>query len=107
MAKQGEHGIVWTDETWNPTRGCSMAGPDCANCYAMAVAGRMSQEGGAYKGLVRHTPNGWRWTGVLEVVEELIRVPLRWSKPRVVFVDSMSDLFYEKFTNEEIACCSV
>lgn len=103
MARQGEHGIPWTDETWNPTRGCSMVGPDCAHCYAMAVAGRMSQEGGAYKGLVRSTPQGWRWTGVLEVVEELIRAPLRWSKPRVVFVDSMSDLFHERLGDLDIA----
>lgn len=92
-------GIEWTDATWNPTRGCRRISPGCINCYAERDAHRFSGPGLSYEGL---TTDG-RWNGKTRFVEDALDLPLRWREPRLVFVDSMSDLFYEGFTNEQIA----
>jgi protein gp37 len=93
--------IQWTEETWNPTRGCSRISTGCEHCYAERQAIRFRSNG--YAGLVRSTPSGPRWTGKVRLVPDKLEEPLRWRKPRLVFVDSMSDLFHERLTNEEIA----
>lgn len=100
MADQRKGGIGWTDETWNPVRGCSRISEGCRNCYAEAVAARFSglaPDGRplAYHGLARMTPSGPRWTGALRLVPERLEDPVRWQRPRMVFVNSMSDLFHE------------
>ena len=95
--------IEWTDVTWNPTRGCSLVSKGCENCYAMKQAHRFSGPGGAYEGLTRLGKHGPVWTGDIRLVPETLDQPLRWRKPRRVFVNSMSDLFHEGLTNEEIA----
>jgi protein gp37 len=95
--------ISWTDETWNPTRGCRRVSPGCEHCYAERQAIRMSNAGGAYEGLVKLTKNGPRWTGKGRLVVEQLTKPLSWRAPRRIFVDSMSDLFFEASSNEEIA----
>lgn len=93
--------IEWTDATWNPIRGCSMArGSEtggCLNCYAAREAVRYTGEGMPYEGLARMTANGPRWTGRIRVLDDPDHLlqPLRWSRPRRVFVNSMSDLFHE------------
>lgn len=100
----GRSSIEWTDETWNPTRGCEVCSPGCANCYAMRMAGRFSGVGGAYNGLVTITKNGRSvWNGEVTFDAKALAKPLTWRKPRRVFVNSMSDLFYEGFTFEQIA----
>lgn len=86
-------GIGWCDCTWNPLRGCSRVSEGCRNCYAERTAIR--QKAGAYVGLVRSTDAGPRWTGLVRFVEEELRAPLSWRRPRRVFVNSMSDLFHE------------
>lgn len=96
-------GIAWTDATWNPTRGCAPVGEGCRHCYAERQAMRMSGAGGAYEGLVKLTSKGPTWTHQGRFVLELLDQPLRWKRPRKVFVDSMSDLFFEAFTFEQIA----
>ncbi len=96
-------GIEWTDATWNPVRGCRRVSEGCRNCYAERTAIRMSGPGQAYEGLVRSTPNGPRWTGVARLAPEMLAQPLRWRKPQRVFVNSMSDLFHEGLSNEDIA----
>lgn len=99
--------IEWTDATWNPVRGCSLVSAGCTNCYAMHQAHRQNYkkpspfkgEGkgeGAYYGLTRLTEHGPVWTGDVRLVPELLDLPLRWKKPRRIFVNSMSDLFHEK-----------
>ena len=93
-------GIEWTDATWNPVRGCSRVSQGCVNCYAEKVAARFDKPGLAYHGL---TNNKGRWNGVVRMVPEHLADPLRWQKPRMVFVNSMSDLFHESLTNEQIA----
>jgi len=87
--------IEWTEETWNPVRGCSKVSDGCRNCYAMRQAHRFSGPGKAYEGLTKLVPGkGPQWTGEIRCVEELLEAPLRWKKPRKVFVNSMSDLFH-------------
>lgn len=101
-------GIEWTDATWNPIRGCSRASEGCRHCYAERVAARFSGPGMPYEGLVRisNTLDGRKpigWNGTVRMVAEHLADPLRWKRPRRVFVNSMSDLFHESLTNEQIA----
>ncbi len=95
MGKQGDAGIAWTDRTWNPIRGCSRVSEGCRLCYAERVAARFSGKGQPYEGLATMTPTGPRWTGKVRLVEEHLEDPMRWTKPSMVFVNSMSDLFHE------------
>lgn len=95
--------IQWTDETWNPTRGCSKVSDGCRNCYAMRQAHRFSGPGQPYEGLTRTVPGkGPQWTGKVVTVPEMLTAPFRWRKPRRVFVDSMSDLFHTEVPREFI-----
>lgn len=100
--------IQWTDETWNPIRGCSRVSEGCGSsagggCYAERQAHRFSGPGGPYEGLTRMTAHGPRWTGTVRLVPEQLDQPLRWKKPRRIFVNSMSDLFHESLSDEAIA----
>lgn len=96
--------IEWTDETWNPLRGCRRISPGCEHCYAERQAARpiLSGPGLPYAGLVQFGRQGPRWTGATAGPDQL-DVPLRWKKPRKVFPCSMSDLFFEGFSFERIA----
>jgi len=106
--------IEWTDATWNPIRGCSRVSEGCRFCYAERVAARFSgeiiaedSEGKfmkplAYRGLAKMTADGPRWTGEVRFVKEKLEDPLRWKRPRRIFVNSMSDLFHEKAKSEWI-----
>jgi protein gp37 len=98
-------GISWTDSTWNCVRGCSPVSPGCAHCYAERVAARFSGEGQPYHGLIKTVgKRGLRqWSGDVRLIPEHLADPLRWKKPRRIFVNSMSDLFHEALTNEQIA----
>lgn len=97
-------GIAWTDSTWNPVRGCSRVGPGCENCYAEGVAARFSGTGQPYEGLARFSERRLpQWTGEVRFIDKHLADPLRWKKPRRIFVNSMSDLFHEKLSNEEIS----
>jgi protein gp37 len=112
-------GISWTDATWNPVRGCSRVSEGCRNCYAERVAARFSGPGQPYEGLVRvrSAVSGLiykskagagsyvdpRWNGTVRMVPEHLGDPMRWKRPRRIFVNSMSDLFHEGLTNEQIA----
>jgi protein gp37 len=96
--------IEWTDRVWNPVRGCSLVSAGCTNCYAMKQAHRFSGDGQAYEGLTRLTTSkGPVWTGAARFVPSMLAAPLRWKKPARIFVNSMSDLFHEDVTNEQIA----
>lgn len=91
--------IAWTDEVWNPVRGCVKVSTGCKNCYAERMAARFSGPGRPYEGLVRDG----RWTGHARFVREKLELPLRWRKPRRVFVASMGDVFHDDITDEQIA----
>jgi protein gp37 len=88
--------IEWTNTTWNPVRGCSRISPGCVHCYAERMAHRFSGEGQPYEGLTRSSLTGPRWTGEIETINDLLGEPHRWREPRLVFVNSMSDLFHER-----------
>ena len=76
--------IEWTDVTWNPVTGCTQISPGCAHCYAKTFAER-------FRGVPGHPyENGFD----LQLRPERLEQPLRWRKPRTVFVNSMSDLFH-------------
>jgi protein gp37 len=85
--------IEWTDATWNPTTGCDRVSPGCDNCYALTMAARlkgMGQEKYQNDGDSRTSGPGFKLT----VHPDTLDLPLRWRKPRRVFVNSMSDLFH-------------
>lgn len=94
--------IEWTDATWNPIVGCSRVSEGCRNCYAERFAHRWAGTVETYKGVVESTPNGSRWTGNVKFIESRLDQPLRWRKPRRIFVNSMSDLFHENVPDEWI-----
>ncbi len=87
--------IEWTQSTWNPVRGCTRVSEGCKFCYAERIAARFSKEGLAYEGLAKMTKTGPRWSNKVRLVEELLDLPLKWKKPQLIFVNSMSDLFHE------------
>jgi protein gp37 len=90
MAKSS---IEWTDETWNPVVGCTRASEGCDNCYAVKQTKRLEAMGQEkYAGLVNIGKN--HFNGVVRVVDDALTIPLRWNRPRKVFVNSMSDLFH-------------
>lgn len=95
--------IEWTDATWNPIIGCSRVSPGCDHCYAIGVVHReMSPQ---HVGLTVK-PEGERtdWTGeVRPAGERKLTEPLRWTKPRRIFVNSLSDLFHADLHDDEIA----
>jgi len=85
--------IEWTDATWNPVRGCTKISPGCKHCYAETFAER-------FRGVKGHPyERGFD----LRLVPEKLAEPLRWSTPRMIFVNSMSDLFHEDVPETYIA----
>lgn len=88
--------IEWTDATWNPVSGCRIISAGCSNCYAMRMAGRLEAMGHeAYQGVTRRSGNRSVWTGKVYANDSALETPLTWRKPRLVFVNSMSDLFQD------------
>ncbi len=98
----GKSKIEWTDDTWNPVRGCSAVSEGCKNCYAARDALRHAQPGGAYEGLAVRRGRLPVWTCKVRLVEDKLDEPLHWSEPRRVFINSMSDLFHETLSLESI-----
>lgn len=94
--------IEWTTDTWNPVTGCDRVSPGCAHCYALDLAARLKGMGQA-----RYQRDGDPKTSGpgfgLTLHPDKLDEPLRWRKPRMVFVNSMSDLFHEEIPDEYIA----
>lgn len=106
--------IEWCDATWQVTHGCKKVAAGCANCYAIRDAHRMAGHpnpkiSGPRQGLtkwVHRSPNERAfvdWTGVVRTAPENLAIPLRWKKPKRIFVNSNSDLFHEAVPFEFIA----
>jgi len=87
--------IEWTEHTWNPIVGCSVVSPGCTNCYAMKKAGGRLRNTPAYEELTEPTKAGPVWNGTIRLLDSRLTQPLRWRKPRMIFVNSMGDLFHE------------
>ena len=81
--------IEWTEATWNPTSGCTKVSPGCDRCYAERITHRFPK---AY-------PNGFDLT----IRRAALELPLRWQKPRTIFVNSMSDVFHADVPESYIA----
>ena len=88
--------IEWTDSTWNPVAGCSVMSAGCTNCYAMDMARRLEAMGvKKYADLTRKSGGRTIWQGNVREDPLALDIPMRWRKPRKIFVNSMSDLFHE------------
>jgi protein gp37 len=86
-------GIEWTDATWNPVTGCDEVTPGCDHCYAKTLAERF-----------RGTPGHYYEHGFdVTLRPDKLDLPLRWTKPKMIFVNSMSDLFHKDVPDEYIA----
>jgi len=77
-------GIEWTEATWNPVTGCTKISPGCTHCYAERLAGRLQAMGQP------NYANGFDLT----LQPHMLDLPLQWKRPRMIFVNSMSDLFH-------------
>lgn len=88
-------GIEWTESSWNPIVGCSIASPGCHHCYAAREAAGRLRNVPTYAGLaVRGTNGHAQFTGEIRCLPERLSQPYRWRRPRRIFVNSMSDLFH-------------
>lgn len=106
--------IEWTEKTWNPVTGCTRVSPGCDHCYAVTMThrlegmerarrprngteeGRKVKPGEKYVGLTVLNPRGDRhFNGVVRCHEDSLLIPMRWKKPRLIFVNSMGDLFHK------------
>jgi protein gp37 len=85
--------IEWTEATWNPVTGCSKVSPGCAHCYAETFAER-------FRGVRGHP---YEQGFDLRLWPERLDQPLRWRRPRMIFVNSMSDLFHEEIPEDYVA----
>jgi protein gp37 len=84
--------IEWTDATWNPVRGCTKISPGCKHCYAETFAER-------FRGVKGHP---YEQGFDLRLVPEKLLEPLRWKTPKMIFVNSMSDLFHDRVPDDYI-----
>jgi len=102
----GETDISWTHRpgtvgrSWNPGQGCSRKSEGCRNCYAEKMAARFAEKGWS-QGLINLRTR--RWNGTVRLAKHKLAEPLGWRKPATVFVNSMTDMFHENYSNEEIA----
>jgi protein gp37 len=89
--------IEWTDATWNPVRGCTKISPGCTHCYAETLAER-------FRGIPGHP---FEFGFDLRLVPEKLAEPLRWQRPKMIFVNSMSDLCHKDVPDDyvrKVAC---
>jgi protein gp37 len=93
--------IEWTQATWNPTTGCDRISPGCDNCYALTLAKRLKAMGHAkYQNEGHPVTSGPGF--LISEHPSALQIPLRWAAPRVVFVNSMSDLFHARVSDNFI-----
>ena len=96
--------IEWSHSVWNPIAGCTVISSGCDNCYAMQQAYRLEKmHVDKYNGTAHKNASGRAlWTGKINFDEKALLKPLSWKKPRMIFVNSMSDLFHENVPDEWI-----
>ncbi|MGH7018951.1 MAG: DUF5131 family protein, partial [Brevundimonas sp.] len=94
--------IEWTDATWNVVTGCSIVSPGCTNCYAMKLAGTRLRDHPSRKGLTVDSKAGPVWNGQVRFNADWLTQPLRWTKPRKIFVCAHGDLFHEGVTDDQL-----
>ena len=94
--------IEWTDATWNPTTGCDQISPGCDNCYALRMSARLKAMGASKYQKDGNTETSGPGFGV-QLHDRELAVPTKWKNPRMIFVDSMSDLFHKEVPFDFIA----
>ena len=88
--------IEWTEATWNPQLGCTKVSPGCDHCYVIRVAARFDRTGSKPSPFDGTTDGDGDWSGQVNVPnQERLTQPLRWKRPRRIFVNSLSDLFHD------------
>lgn len=96
-------GIEWTDATWNPITGCTLVSEGCRNCYAAQLAATRLKQHPSRAGLARLNAEGVaKFTGEVRFNEQWLTQPLRWRKPRRIFVCAHGDLFHESVPDQWI-----
>ncbi len=96
--------IEWTDATWNPMVGCTKVSPGCDHCYAIRTAHRMqANPNPKVSAAYAETEADGEWTGRINLLADRLDQPLRWRKPRRIFVNAQSDLFHDQVPDEFIA----
>lgn len=102
--------IEWADATWNPVVGCSAVSTGCTHCYAMKHAWRQQAMGTHhYAGTTRKSGERALWTGAVNLApDHILRAPMKWRKPKRIFVNAMSDLFHPDIDPVDIdRICSI
>lgn len=95
--------IEWTDATWNPITGCTLVSEGCRHCYAARLAATRLKNEPSRRGLARLNAAGEaKFTGEVRFNEQWLEQPLRWRKPRMIFVCAHGDLFHENVPDEWI-----
>jgi protein gp37 len=92
--------IEWTKETWNPVTGCTKVSSGCKNCYAFDLHDKRHRA--FSQGKLQNCPQYAEPFSVIQFIPKRLDAPLHWRKPRRIFVNSMSDLFHEAVTDEQI-----
>lgn len=95
--------IEWTEATWNPVTGCTVHSAGCTNCYAMKLAGTRLAHHPSRAGLTIDTKAGPVWNGQVRFNAEWLTQPLKWKRPRMIFVCAHGDLFHESVPDAWIA----
>lgn len=100
--------IEWTDATWNPVAGCTPVSAGCRNCYAARMALRLSHipnaTGFKYRGTAKRTRYGLPvFTGKITLDRDALNLPRSWRIPRLIFVNSMSDVFHEHVPTDYVS----
>jgi protein gp37 len=94
--------IEWTDATWNVVNGCSVLSPGCTNCYAMRLAGTRMRQHPSRQGLTVPSKAGPVWNGTVRFNDKVLLDPLKWKRPRKIFVCAHGDLFHENVPDDWI-----
>lgn len=96
--------ISYADKVWPVTAGCTAVSAACEGCWACRLAATRQEHHPDYRGLARRTDGGhYQWSGEVRLLPHHLDDPLHWRRPRVVFVDSQSDLFHESVPDDFIA----
>jgi protein gp37 len=89
--------IEWTEATWNPVARCTVISPGCTNCYAMRMAARLAAMGQKkYENTTRTSGGRAKWNGRIKLDRSSLAIPREWKVGRMIFVNSMSDIFHDE-----------
>jgi protein gp37 len=95
--------LMWSTVYWLCLAGCTKLSAGCTNCWALHEAQKRSKRSPIYRDLIVSSSAGPQWTGLVKLLEERLFDPLKWATPQVAWLTSMSDLFHEKLSTNDIA----